>query len=86
MFDKKSLSSLAASCGSCFSRDGISLVAVAKQHPMAAAPIVSLQKVLEKCELTIRQWKIVMRKEAFISFYLNQDGDSTMLTYVGISM
>ena len=54
---------------------------------MAAAPnsFVSLQKVLEKCELTIRH-SAVMRTERLISFYLNQDGVSTMLTYVGISM
>ena len=46
---KQSSSPLAASCGSWFSRDGVS---------MAAAPnsVVSLApKVLEKCELTIRQ-------------------------------
>ena len=73
----------AASCGSWFSRDGVSLVAVAKQRPMAAAPIVSLQKVLEKCEPTITH-SAVMGTEAFISFHLNQDGASTMLTHVGI--
>ena len=80
---KKSSSPLAASCGSWFSRDGVSLVAVAKQHPMAAAPIVSLQRVLEKCELTMRP-SAVTRTETFISFYLNLNGASTML-YVGIS-
>ena len=84
MFDKKKLSSpLAASCGSWCSRDGVSLVEAAKQHPMSAAPIVSLQKLLEKCEPTIRH-SAVMRTEAFISFYLNQDGAFRMLTYVGI--
>ena len=84
MFDKKKLSSpLAASCGSWCSRDGVSLVAAAKQHPMSAAPIASLQKLLEKSEPTIRH-SAVMRTEAFISFYLNQDGASRMLPYVGI--
>ena len=32
------------------------------------------------------QCRIVMRTEAFISFYLNQDGASTMLTYVGMNL
>ena len=80
---KKLSSPLAASCGSWCSRDGVSLVAAAKQHPMSAAPIASLQKLLEKSEPTIRH-SAVMRTEAFISFYLNQDGASRMLPYVGI--
>ena len=90
MFDKKRSSSpVAASCGSWCSRDGVSLVAVANlgsaSPTMAAAPnsFVSLQKVLEECELTMRP-SAVTRTETFISFYLNLNGASTML-YVGIS-